>query len=162
MPSIKDKLEKLVLLRTTGFCCRCQCDAYTDGDGERCPQCGSGNLMRRLTGHGVEYSCEPFYLAVLNSIGVHRCEFEYMNGDWYEELLNKRYGNVEICGQIFESGTAFRVLNPYSYGLARKDEVLQMELKGIIVEINGRYFYTDQLNEMITEAAMEAKVNHCV
>ena len=40
----------------------------------------------------------------------------------FEEKLNDLYGTVEICGQIFDQGTALRELDPTAFRVAHADE----------------------------------------
>ena len=43
----------------------------------------------------------------------------------FEEMLNKSYGTVEICGMTFDQGTALRELDPTAFRCALSDEPLQ-------------------------------------
>ncbi|MDG6220418.1 MAG: hypothetical protein QCI38_03095 [Candidatus Thermoplasmatota archaeon] len=53
-PELYEKLEKIADKRTMPFCYLC----YVDAPGGRCARCGTDDLMRHLSGVGVEYGYE--------------------------------------------------------------------------------------------------------
>lgn len=45
----------------------------------------------------------------------------------FEKMLNETYGEVEICGMMFEQGTALRELDPIAFRCALSDEPIQWQ-----------------------------------
>ena len=48
--------------------------------------------------------------------------FEYScSDDEYDEMLDEIYGDVEICGMIYSSSRALKLLDPVAYRCAKND-----------------------------------------
>lgn len=155
--SIISKLDQLVMLKTQGFCYGCYIKADLTDQGEKCPKCGSDDLMRILDGYGCEYGTESFYEQILEEIGANKCKAQF-DENWYEEQLNEIYGTVKICGVEFDAGHAYHELDPLTFDLGLSEEISNMEEDGEIIEIKDQYYWVDQLEEILDAAIYDSEI----
>jgi hypothetical protein len=154
--SIIEKLNDLVVLKCKPFCYGCYIKAKSTDDGYRCPRCGSDDLMNLLEGYGCEYGTESFYEPILDLIGADKFVFDDSD-DWFEGELTDFWGEVKICGVAFEAGWAFKQLDTTSFDCRKTDYLSDLESEETIVEIRGKYYDSDQLYELISDAVDEAE-----
>jgi len=77
---------------------------------------------------------------------------DYEIEDRYRDMLNDCYGDVDICGQSFQSGTALEELDPTAFRCGCNDYTDSDET---IVEIDGCYFDADEVREYEEEKEAE-------
>lgn len=58
----------------------------------------------------------------------------------YHESLNKIYGTVKICGEVYEAANALRELNPTAYRCRFADWLDSQITAGVIQEDGDKYY----------------------
>ena len=70
--------------------------------------------------------------------------------DQFEETLNEVYGTVNICGQDFDAGTAYRELDPIGFRCGVSDWSSEE-----FEEICGGYAYKSDYNDAVEALSEE-------
>lgn len=84
----------------------------------------------------------------LEASNRYECEEEY------EELLREEYGDVEICGYVYDAAYALREVDPIAYqcGLSdfetdKYDERSSYLEDGIDLDIDGKNFWIEEIDD---------------
>lgn len=150
---IIEKLDKLVYQKTKPFCYDC----YHVVPTKYCPKCHSDDFMRLHEGFGCEYGTSPFYSAVLSEIGAEDCQYKE-DEDSFMDSLDDIYGETVQVGFLnVSTAWAIKQLDPIAFELAMREETDHLLDVGQIVEIDGSYYYTDRVLELIEENLEEVQ-----
>ena len=144
---IKEKLNKLALLRSKPFCYSC----YQSTPSGVCPKCHSDDLMRELPGVGVEYG--------LGWVVEHIVESELTEIDReqaFEDSLEGLYPETTQIGFIeYDTITAMKELDPVAFELAESEYIDSLLDDDQIVEIGSKYYWTSDVESLVEEIDLE-------
>jgi hypothetical protein len=71
-----------------------------------------------------------------------------MSDDEYEEILNELYGEVDICGELYNHGTVLRTFNPMRFNSYKADYESMYYMCG---ECSSRHEEEDMARECCSE-----------
>lgn len=72
-----------------------------------------------------------------------------------EEMLNECYEPVKVCGYEYEQGSLLKAIDPVAFRQAVLDYFDSMVSDGEMQEIDGNYYHTSDINEMIERIEKE-------
>lgn len=145
---IQTRLKKLAYARTVPFCYSC----YSDAPSGRCQSCYSDDLMRHLSGDGVEYGIDWVIRSLIRD-NVTEINIE----EAFSESIRQCYDETIKIGWIeFDTTQALRQLDPVSWDLARSEWLDAEESEGQIVSFdNGlTYFWTNDIERFLDKEKM--------
>lgn len=149
--TINERLEKLAYSLTRPFCYLC----YQVAPSGRCELCLSDDLMRELSGVGVEWNVDWVIRHLLDE------ELTPVNSEeLFESMLDDCYGEqVEICGAKFDPIWAYKQLDPVSFQISAQEYVDGIADDGELISFdNGStYFWATDVEKLIEDKEKETE-----
>ena len=135
-----EQVERVADHRTVPFCYSC----YIDAPSGRCVRCGNDDLMRHLSGVGVEY-CYDWVIEHLLRQEVEEIDEEQQE-ELYMQMLDDSYGDeVKVGFLTVNTGRAVKDLDPIAFQQALNDYFLDDEY----IEVSGRLFLVHSIEEWV-------------
>ena len=131
---------------TDNFCYSC----YKVVEGGHCPDCGSDDFMRHLSGVGVEYGTE-WVIGHLFQTRLTPVDGEEL----FEELLDECYPEVKVGCCTFSPSQVIKELDPVCFNIGVQENLDSLAQDGRFFEYNGDYYDMDDIDEMLDEIEAE-------
>ena len=139
---IHERLQNAAYKITENFCYGC----YKVVEGQRCPECGSDDFMRHLSGVGVEYGTE-WVIEHLITTRLIAVDGEEM----YEELLDECYPEIKVGCCTFSPSEVIKELDPIAFRIGVGENLDDLAQDGQLYECNGEYYEMSDLEEMLDD-----------
>ena len=139
---IHGRLQDAAYKVTDNFCYSC----YKVVEGSHCPDCGSDDFMRHLSGVGVEYGTE-WVIDHLIETRLDPVDGEEM----FEELLDECYPEIQIGCCTFSPSQVMQELDPVCFRIGVTENLDSLAEDGQLYEHNGDYYQLEDLDEMIAD-----------
>ena len=139
---IHERLQNAAYKITENFCYGC----YKVVEGQRCPECGSDDFMRHLSGVGVEYGTE-WVIEHLITTRLTPVDGEEM----YEDLLDECYPEIKVGCCTFSPSEVIKELDPIAFRIGVGENLDDLAQDGQLYECNGEYYEMSDLEEMLNE-----------
>lgn len=143
---IHERLQDAAYKITDNFCYGC----YKVVEGSHCPECGSDDFMRHLSGVGVEYGTE-WVIAHLLETRLTPVDGEEM----FEGLLDECYPEIKIGCCTFSPSQIMKELDPIGFSMGAEENLDGLAQDGQLYEYNGDYYDMTDLDEMLDEIEAE-------
>lgn len=139
---IHGRLQQAALKMTKNFCYHC----YKVVKDERCPDCGTDDFMRHLSGVGVEYGTE-WVIAHLIKTRLTPVDGEEM----FEELLDECYPEVKIGEVVYNPSQVLKKVDPLYFQMGASENLQHLADDGVLYEYEGDYYDMHDLDKMLDE-----------
>ena len=139
---IHERLQNAAYKITENFCYGC----YKVVEGRRCPECGSDDFMRHLSGVGVEYGTE-WVIEHLITTRLIAVDGEEM----YEELLDECYPEIKVGCCTFSPSEVIKELDPIAFRIGVGENLDDLAQDGQLYECGGEYYEMSDLEEMLDD-----------
>jgi hypothetical protein len=144
---IHARLEQAAFAVTDNFCYSC----YKVIKADHCPDCGSDDFMRHLSGVGVEYGTD---WVIEHLIQTH-CN--PVDGDeMYEELLDECWPEVTIGCGTYSPSQILKNCDEVAFEIGVKENLDNLAEDGVLYEVDGDYYRLDDIDQMLSDL-VEAK-----
>jgi hypothetical protein len=144
---IHARLEQAAFAVTDNFCYGC----YKVVKADHCPDCGSDDFMRHLSGVGVEYGTDW----VIEHLIQTNCS--PVDGDeMYEELLDECWPEVTIGCGTYSPSQILKNCDEVAFELGVKENLDNLAEDGVLYEVDGDYYRIDDIDQMLSDL-VEAK-----
>lgn len=142
---IQQRLEQIAFRRTNAFCYSC----YRTVLETHCPSCGSGDLMREMSGVGVEYGTEWVVRQILSE------ELEPIDVDEaFENSMREVYEEEVTVGWMkLDAVSVMKEMDPISWEMAKQEWIDSEEQEDNVMSFdNGVNFYwTHELEDFLSK-----------
>jgi len=146
---VRDKLEEAVVELTDSFCYAC----YRIVKGTCCPHCGCDDLMRHLTGVGVEYGTNWVVQHWLTTMCTPVDE-----DDYFEDMLDDCYKPYEPFGGLcFTAGQVLKAVDPVGFDVLKNEYMDTLVADGVLIEHEGKYYKVEELESIVNKLRMDKK-----
>ena len=139
---IHERLQNAAYKMTENFCYGC----YKVVEGKHCPECGSDDFMRHLSGVGVEYGTE-WVIEHLITTRLTPVDGEEM----YEELLDECYPEIKVGCSTFSPSEVIKELDPIAFRIGVGENLDDLAQDGQLYECGGEYYEISDLEEMLDD-----------
>jgi hypothetical protein len=144
---IHARLEQAAFAVTDNFCYGC----YKVIKADHCPDCGSDDFMRHLSGVGVEYGTDW----VIEHLIQTNCS--PVDGDeMYEELLDECWPEVTIGCGTYSPSQILKNCDEVAFEIGVKENLDNLAEDGVLYEVDGDYYRLDDIDQMLSDL-VEAK-----
>lgn len=143
---IHERLENAAYKVTQPFCYSC----YRVVEGKYCPSCHSDDLMRHLSGVGVEYGTEW----VIEHLFRTKCE-PVDGEEMFEELLDDCYPEIKIGCCTWSPSQVMKELDPIAFNIGVDENLSNLAEDGQYYEYNGDYYRLEDIEEMLDDIEAE-------
>jgi hypothetical protein len=142
---IHGRLQDAALRITDNFCYSC----YKVVEGEHCPDCGTDDFMRHLSGVGAEYGTEWVIAHLLQTrltpIGEEEKE------EMYEDFLDECYPEVKVGEITYSTSQVIKKLDPLYFQMGASENLQHLADDGVLYEYGGEYYRMGDLDEMLDD-----------
>ena len=139
---IHGRLQEAAYKLTDNFCYGC----YKVVKGERCPDCGTDDFMRHLSGVGVEYGTE-WVIGHLFQTRLTPVDGEEL----YEELLDECYPEVKVGEIVYSPSQVIKNMDPLYFQMGTGENLQHLAEDGVLYEYGGDYYHMHDLDKMLDE-----------
>ncbi len=139
---IHGRLQQAALKMTKNFCYSC----YKVVEGEHCPDCGTDDFMRHLSGVGVEYGTE-WVIAHLLKTRLTPVDGEEL----YEDFLDECYPEVKIGEVIYSTSQVLKKVDPLYFQMGASENLHHLADDGVLYEYEGEYYHIHDIEKMLDE-----------
>jgi hypothetical protein len=144
---IHARLEQAAFAVTDNFCYGC----YKVVKADHCPDCGSDDFMRHLSGVGVEYGTD---WVIEHLIKTHCSPVD--GDEMYEELLDECWPEVTIGCGTYSPSQILKNCDEVAFEIGVKENLDNLAEDGVLYEVDGDYYRLDDIDQMLSDL-VEAK-----
>jgi hypothetical protein len=139
---LREKLMILAFNKTDNFCYSC----YKVVKADHCPDCGSDDFIRHLSGVGVEYGTD---WDIDHLIQTHCSPVE--GDEMYEELLDECWPEVTIGYGTYSPSQILKNCDEVAFELGVKENLDNLAEDGVLYEVDGDYYRLDDIDTMLAD-----------
>jgi hypothetical protein len=139
---IHARLEQAAYAATDNFCYGC----YKVVKEDHCPNCGTDDFMRHLSGVGVEYGTDWVIRHLLQT----HCT--PVDGDaMYEAFLDECWPEVKIGCGTYSPSQIIKELDTVAFEIGAKENLDDLAEDGVLYELDGDYYRIEDIDAMLSE-----------